>query len=157
MISCISIINIIVIAYIVLGVWMGVLAYSSPDPSSCYFVLGLDKVHSSAEQIKKIASDKNVTVRKGYPVDMAQVYRIFFMWGFWNICAEFIIIGVAVIVYCYRPHVAIYQFFSFSAFVIASSVFHFFLGLNWRFSSAGRAVSGELMDKKASDMSETEW
>lgn len=120
-------------------------------------MLGLDKVHSTEEQVKKLALEKSITIRKGYPIDMAQVYRIFFMWGFWNIFAELMIICFTAVVYCWRPAAAIYQFFSFTLFVIASSLFHFFLGLSWRFSSAGKVVSGDLLEKKAESMSETEW
>ena len=149
--------NILAIVFIVLAAWMAVLAYSSPDPSSCFYVLGLDKVHATVDQVKKLAGKKNIAVRKGYPIDMANVYRIFFMWGFWNICAEFLIIAAAAIMYCWKPSVAIYQFFSFTAFVIASSLFHFFLGLSWRFSSAGKVVSGDMLENKASEMSESEW
>ena len=88
---------------------------------------------------------------------MAQIFRIYFTWGFWNIIAQFIVIAAAIIVYCFKPSVAIYQFFSFTGFIIASSTFHFFLGLSWRFSSAGKAASGDMIAPKASDMSESEY
>uniref|UniRef100_A0A7S3I5K0 Uncharacterized protein n=1 Tax=Favella ehrenbergii TaxID=182087 RepID=A0A7S3I5K0_9SPIT len=89
---------------------------------------------------------------------MAHVYRIFFMWGFWNIVAEFFIIVLAIVVYySWKPAVAVYQFVSFSGFVLVSSLFHFFLGLSWRFSSAGKVVSGELLGKKPTDMAEDAW
>lgn len=156
-VCCISITNIVAITYIILAGWMAILAYRSPDPKSCYFVLGLNKVHSEYDTIKKIASEEEITIRRGYPIDMAHVFRTYFTWGFWNIAAEAIIICFCSIVYCWKPVMACYQFVSFSGFVMVSSLFHFFLGLSWRFSSAGKVVSGDFLGKRPEDTSESAW
>ena len=55
-IICITGAIVVTVAYVVLAVWMAVLAFGGKDPEHCFYIMGLDKVHSSAEEVSEMAA-----------------------------------------------------------------------------------------------------
>jgi len=43
-----------------------------------------------------LANDLKIEIKEGYPVDMAKLFRTWFMWGFWGSILQILIIVAAV-------------------------------------------------------------
>ena len=132
-----------------MSIYCGYYAYANPDPEHCYYVIGVDKVNQSVDAMRDAANEKGVTLRKGYPFDVASLFRTYFVWGFWNIVAQLVVVITSTLIYQCRPDLALFQLFSFTAAIMCSNLFHFFLGILWRFSKVGKTVSGEFLAKEA--------
>ena len=135
------------IGYLVISVFLGIFGYANPDPDSCYYMIGLDRVSRQKDTVKYNAIAKGIAEKKGYPVNIAALFRIFFRWGFWNNIALITIILTAYLLSKWRPDYAKFQLAACSAMALGSSLFHFFLGLSWRFSLAGSIASGSRAEK----------
>ena len=99
--------------------------------------------------IEQQATEKGISMRKGYPIDVAFLFHTFFAWGFWNIVVQVGILLVTALVYClWKPSIALFWLVAFSSAVACSSLLQFFLGLVWRFSYPGKLASGELFVTK---------
>ncbi len=104
-----------------------------------------------------MATDSYISVKRGYPLNMAYLFRIYLRWCFMNMITEVIIVLIVAIVYQFRPTMALYQCVAFTAATLISSVFNFFLGMLWRFSSAGKLASGDFIGHRSLDESQADW
>ena len=144
--GCIALTTIVVVATATLGVYLGMYGYGNSDPEHCYFILGLkDTVRASEEEIKELAGEQGVSISRGYPLDIAWLFRTYFQWGFWNIVIHFLVAIVTGIVYMCNPRYAMFQFGALFCAVETSTFLQFFLGILWRFSSVGKLASGETL------------
>ena len=145
--SCIFIMTSLTLGYLIVTVYLGIFAYANPDPDSCYYTIGLDRVSRQKDTVKFAAIAKGIAEKKGYPVNIASLFRIFFKWGFWNNITLVLIIFTAWVLSKWRPDLAKFQLMACTAMALGSSLFHFFLGLSWRFSLAGSIASGSRAEK----------
>ena len=94
------------VGYLVISVFLGIFGYANPDPDSCYYMIGLDRVSRQKDTVKYNAIAKGIAEKKGYPVNIAALFRIFFRWGFWNNLALITIILTAYLLSKWRPDYA---------------------------------------------------
>jgi len=100
-----------------------------------------------------------IQIREGFPVDMAKIFRAWFRWGFWGSIIQILIIVSFIVVYKFvQGHevVKAMVFLSVQSINCVSTVLWFMCGLFWRFSRAGRVVSGEKLVRTA-EVSDEEW
>ena len=142
---------------IVLGVYLGIFGYAdTTDPDGCFYIMGMGRVVMADEQaLRDQAEAQNVTIGKGYPLNIAHMFRIYFRWGFWNVIAQIIVLIGAFVVYRWNPTMAFFHYVAFSAAIMASALFHFFLGMAWRFSEPGRLAAGEFLEQ--GEKTDEEW
>ena len=135
------------LAYGVLVVYFGIYSYINPDPAHCYYIEGLDTTGMSKAAVISRANELDVTIQPGYPVDVAHLFRVWFMWGFWGSIFQLSIITMflplafilkkdALVIL--RATGLIFQFLS-----CLNGSLWFLLGCFWRFSRSGRTASGE--------------
>ena len=79
-----SVFGILVILYTVLVIYLGIFSYGNPDPVHCYYIDGLDTTGLSKAAVSTLAIERNIPVRTGYPIDVAHLFRSWFLWGFWG-------------------------------------------------------------------------
>lgn len=148
----------IVLLYALFVIYLGVYGYANPDPAHCYYIDGVDTPATSREAAVDIATQRNITIKPGYPVDMAHLFRSWFLWGFWaNIIGLLFHATFVPIFFLYEG--------SFTLKVITYQVFQVLHGCNgliwfimaffWRFSSGGRIAAGEKLDRGVLD--DAEW
>lgn len=91
---------------------------------------------------------------------MAKVFRAWFSWGFWGSIIQILIIATAIPVFTLvnRDYDKIKQivFASVQGLACCSTVLWFIMGCFWRFSTAGRTVAGEKLERTA-EVSDEEW
>lgn len=74
----------IVFIFGLITILLAVYGYKNPDSEECWVVLGLDAPAPSKTAIEIKAATMGVPITEGYPVNMAKVYRTWFIWGFWS-------------------------------------------------------------------------
>ena len=79
-----SIVALVIIALNVLIVFLGIYAYGNPDPLHCYYVKGVDTTAVDKNSALILAEDRAIPVEPGYPIDIAHLFRSWFLWGFWG-------------------------------------------------------------------------
>lgn len=90
----------IVIATVVAGlfftltVYLGIYAYSNPDPNNCWVIKDLDTAATTKAGIIKKGVDMGVTPTEGYPLEMHKIYLAWFRWGFWTKIALFVMMFI---------------------------------------------------------------
>ena len=121
--------------------------YSNPDPQNCFYVDGLETTGKTRLEATTKAIDVQITVPTGYPIDMAHIFRIWFIWGFWDKIYQTIAF-LPVLYLSLTPtqnkliKIAIGILVSLSVLNMALWTI---TGLFWRFSKAGRVTSGEYL------------
>ena len=80
----ITLVSVFVVAYAVFVIYLGLFAYGNPDPSNCFFIDEMDTTATSKFAAVTMAIDRGIRVRKGYPINMAHLFRTWFLWGFWD-------------------------------------------------------------------------
>ena len=149
--------SVVVMTYIALCVLLGYHAYGRPDgESATYYVLGIkDVVSSDREKMVSLASKRGITLPKGYPIDMAYIFNLFFKWGFWNMILLVLVLTGMTIAYNKLEkksfNTVVYYGSALIASLACSALFHLFLGTVWRFSNAGNLVSGQFLDVELFD------
>lgn len=127
-----------VILYTVFVFFLGIYGYNNPDPDACYFIEGLETTElTRADAISKAAS-LGVPVKVGYPVNMAHLYRAWFIWGFWDKLYQLVIVAVFVpLAILMREKMVVplrIVFSGLQSLACCSTMIWFFMGLFWRFS-----------------------
>jgi len=84
LITSIAVVSILTIGYLVLMIFLGIYAYGNPDPKTAFYIFGVDSVALNKETITASAVKFGVTIKPGYPIDMAVLFRSWFLWGFWG-------------------------------------------------------------------------
>ena len=70
--------------YLFFTVYLFIYGYGRPDPNACYFVSGLDQPEKTRDAAIEAAKAANIEVKKGYPINMGHLFRVWFIWGFWS-------------------------------------------------------------------------
>lgn len=136
-------------------IFLGVYGYANPDPISCYYVKGLETTATTKEAIETMAREKDITVRAGYPVDMANLFRAWFIWGFWGAIVNLIIMIMLLIMYYTRKlqlsttNTPLIVGASLCAISGCNGLVWFIIGFFWRFGSAGHIASGDKLEQKS--------
>ena len=152
MIASLTSLGVFCIVYMVFVIYLGVYAYANPDPARCYYVDGLDTTGLSKETVETMAKDQNITVREGYPLDMAHLFRAWFTWGFWGSVVQILIIAIFVPLFClYKNSYKVSQrvFLVMQGLSCCSTFMWFIIGFFWRFSKGGRVAAGDKLDRVA--------
>lgn len=133
-----------------LVVYLGVYGYANPDPEHVFFVDGVETPGVTKEAVEQMAKDKSVEVKAGYPVDMAHLFRAWFIWGFWSHIVGLIIqlVFVPMFFLCrVSSAVPLLTYMALQGINCCNMILWFLMGFFWRFSRAGRITSGEKIDK----------
>ena len=86
--------------YAIFVIYLGIYAYANPDPSHSYYIDGLDTTGMSRMAAETLAKERGIPVKAGYPVDMAHLFRTWFMWGFWGSIAQLMIFAIFIPMFC---------------------------------------------------------
>ena len=100
MIASISVVGTFVVLYAIFVIYLGVYAYGGVDPAHSFYIDGLDTTGLSKASAETMAKDRGVAIRPGYPVDMAHLFRAWFVWGFWGSMIQIIMLGVFIPLFC---------------------------------------------------------
>ena len=73
-----------VILYTIFVVYLGIFSYGNPDPVHCHYIEGLDTPGLSRAAVTTLANERAIPIRAGYPIDVAHLFRSWFLWGFWG-------------------------------------------------------------------------
>ena len=149
----------VIILYAVFMIYLGIYAYGNPDPSRSFYIDGLDTTGLTAEAVETLARSEDIKIRPGYPIDMAHLFRTWFLWGFWGCIFQVCILATVIpLCFCLKSQLNVLNIVGgvFEAISCCSSVAWFILGFFWRFSRAGRVASGEKLDRQAG-LSDDEW
>ena len=89
-------------------------------------------------------------MRDGYPIDMAHLFRTWFLWGFWGsvFTVSFFVALIPLYMKC-KKHLSIMKTVGCIVYMTLScnTAVWFFMGFFWRFSKAGRISSGEKIER----------
>ena len=133
--------------------------YGGPDSKHAFYIDGVDTPAMTKKGAITIATERKIEIKDGYPVDMGKLFRSWFLWGFWGSIVQILIICVFVPVYVLLKaplRTKTIVFIGVQSVQCINTVLWFCLGFFWRFSSGGRGVSGEMLERAAGD-SDEEW
>jgi len=155
-----SVLGVSAILYGVFFIYLGVYGYGNPDPEHAYFIDGVDQTALTKEAAEELASTAGVTVRAGYPIDMAHLFRTWFLWGFWG--SVFMIALLATVTTLYimcKQHLGMIKMIGGISYAVlfCNTAAWFLLGFFWRFSKAGRISSGDKIERPDSTTDNKEW
>ena len=144
--------------YLIFFICEGVYGFGGPDPVHAFYIPGVDTPAITLKGSVTLANDLQVTIKDGYPVDMAKVFRAWFAWGFWGSFIQICIVGayVPLTLYTKENPVKRMAFLSAQGLATCSTVFWYLMGWFWRYSAGGRIVAGEQLER-ASDVSDSDW
>ena len=152
LVTSITIFGLLAIGYLVLMIYLGIYAYGNPDPKTAFYIDGVDAVSLNKEAISASATKYGVTVRPGYPIDMAVLFRSWFLWGFWGCVVQVCILATAIpLCFVFKSHINMFNMciLVLEAVSCCSSFAWLILGFFWRFSRAGRVTSGEKLSRSS--------
>ena len=146
--------SVFAILYTVLVVYLGVYSYGNPDPPHCYYIDGLDTTGRSKAAVTILANDFGIPIRTGYPVDIAHLFRSWFLWGFWGSIAWISLAAVFLPFFILVKNKDLLSVVKITGMILGtlsscSSIVWFILGFFWRFSRGGRTASGEKLERVA--------
>lgn len=146
--------------YAVFVVYLGLYAYGNPDPAHCYFIDGLDTTGTTRANAVTLAEDRGIEVKPGFPIDMAHLFRCWFIWGFWDKMFQISIFAVFLPLSQWNnlrwKRLQTITFLIFQTLAILSFLIWFIVGFFWRFSRAGRVASGDKLERMAGT-TDSEW
>ena len=64
--------------------WIGRYAFGFDDAKNCYFIDELDTPGTSQLDAEQKALALQIPIKPGYPINMAHIFRAWFLWGFWD-------------------------------------------------------------------------
>jgi len=152
MIASLSCAGTFVVLYAIFVIYLGVYAYGSPDPVHSYYIDGLDTTGLSKASAETMAKDRGIAIRSGYPVDMAHLFRAWFVWGFWGSMIQIIMLGVFIPLFCLYKNsfkVSSRVYMIMQGLNCCSTFMWFILGFFWRFSKGGRVAAGDKLERTA--------
>jgi len=147
------------VLYLTFVICEGVYGYGGPDAKHAFYIEGLDTPALSLKGSVILANDLKIDVKEGYPVDMAKVFRAWFLWGFWGSIVQILIVLTFVPIFTLikdNIKVKAIVFASVQGLACCSTILWFIMGLFWRFSQGGRIVAGEKLERTA-EVSDEEW
>ena len=120
--------------------------YSSNDPANAFYIEGVDRPGLTKDAVTALATEANVTVKAGYPVDMGHLFRSWFKWGFWGSFLNIVLMAAFFPLrkFCpgQRSMMKMAYMGSYAALAL-NAVIWFILGFFWRYSRAGRIAAGD--------------
>ena len=149
----------VVILYFVLIIYLGYFAFDNPDPKHCYYTEGLSSPDTSIAEAESEAAKEGVTIRQGYPIDVAHLFRTWFKWGFWTSMLQVqIFIFVLPLNYFCTESVSVFNLCTLvlQGCVCCCGIAWFIFGFFWRFTRAGRVSSGDKLERVPGSTDE-EW
>ena len=158
-VTSITIVSLLTIAYGIFVVYLGVFAHGNPDPPHCYFIDGLETTGLTRATVTTLAFERGIPVRSGYPLDIAHLFRAWFIWGFWTSLIQILIVAVFVPVFRFvETNIDIYKMVALimQGMMCCSTIAWFLLGFFWRYSKGGRVASGDKLEKVAG-VTDEEW
>jgi len=130
--------------------------FMNTDPKDCFYFPGLNEPSRDAYMLKKAAVDADLKDEKGYPLNMARVFKIWFQWGFFTVFAS-LWLSILLFYPIFRGRMG--KIFDskgvcFDMFLVIvgavsalNGIFWLILGGVWRFSKAGKVASGAYLEK----------
>ena len=136
-----------IVSSVIVVVLLAILTFNSPDPNTCWVIVGMDKSERTREQAIISATQLGVQVPQGYPVEMHKVFHAWVAWGFYTSVVFMSIFIFAIILMKYKEKAG--QVISAVNFGISMTNFVIWvlLGTIWRFSAAGNIAAGGLLEK----------
>ena len=139
-------ISVMFLILLTLACFLGFFAFFTPDPEEVYYVPGLSETRKDPDVALAAAKQLNLKVGKDFPLNMASVFHVWFVMGFWTVLNFAVITAMALIssedwkasMNRFRVYLILIQ--------VTVGLFLFvwiFLGVAWRFSDEGRAASGD--------------
>ena len=155
----ITVVSVITILYAIFVVYLGVFAHGNPDPPHCYFIDGLTTTGLTKAAVSTLATERGIPIRAGYPLDIAHLFRAWFIWGFWTSLIQISIVAVFVPVFRYvETNIDIYKMVALvmQGMMCCSTMIWFLVGFFWRYSKGGRVASGDKLEK-VDGVTDEEW
>lgn len=147
------------IVYAIVMIYLGIYAYGNPDPNECFFVDGVESTRRSRAAIIAEAGTLGVEVRPGYPINMATLFRSWFMWGFWGSIFQIALVATLIpLCFVMKSQIPLLNITGgiVQGVICCNNIAWFFLGFFWRFSRAGRVSAGEKLERPA-DITSEQW
>ena len=138
----------------VAGVWttamvyLGIYAYNNPDPKECWVVRDLHSAWPNKADAVARADAMDIDVTSGFPMEMHQVYVVWFLWGFWSK----VILAISLILafstsFCNEYCSKIIVFLA-GGLYSAQGIIWLGIGAVWRYSKAGMVASGDELARR---------
>ena len=139
---------------------IGKYAFGFHDPKNCYYIDGVDTPGTSRLDAEQKAMELQIAVKPGYPIDMAHLFRAWYIWGFWDKVFQLTIIAVffpLIVCTVKNDRLVLVVFWVLQGIAWLSWLVWLILGFFWRFSHGGRVVSGEKLQRVSEGTSDQEW
>lgn len=136
--------------YGIFTIFLAAYGYGGSDPKNCFYVDGVDSVGLTREQAIGTATAAGVQVKAGYPVNMAHLFRGWFLWGFWTSLYTIAIVGAVIPLHIYMPSkrgLVHMVGLILSGISVLNSIIWYLAGFFWRFSRAGRVAAGAQLER----------
>lgn len=138
--------------YSIFTIYMAVYGYGGPDPKNCFYVDGVDSTAITREAAIGTATAAGVQVKAGYPINMAHLFRGWFLWGFWTSLYTIAVLGAVIPLHIYMPSkrslVNLLGLILMGISVL-NSIIWYLAGFFWRFSRAGGVAAGAFIERPA--------
>ena len=159
-ISSFTFCGLVTTAYVVFICFLGIYAYGNPDPPHSYYIEGLETPGLTKNTVRKLAFERGIKIKDGYPVDMGQLFRAWFTWGFWGSIFQVAIFAVFIpmLILMKKKH----QFFTrvtgalLCTLSCCNAMIWITLGFFWRYTKAGMIVTGDKLERPV-DATAQEW
>ena len=147
------------ILYAVLVIYLAIYAFRNPDPRHCYYIPGLDSPATTKSTVLILARDKDIAVKEGYPINIAHLFRAWFVWGFWGSVYQIVIFSVFIpLAFTCTYNLKLLLFSGAVAELLSciNTMVWLILGFFWRYSKGGSTVSGDKLEK-VQGITDEEW
>jgi len=136
--------------YGIFTIYMAAYGYGGPDPKNAFYVDGVDSTATTREAAIATATAAGVQVKAGYPINMAHLFRGWFLWGFWTSLYTIAVLGSVIPLHIYMPSkrslVNLLGVILMGISVL-NSIIWYLAGFFWRFSRAGRVAAGAQLER----------
>ena len=135
-----------VVIILSLSVFYFIFGFVNPDPKDCFYYPGIDVPERDPLLLQTTAISMNLKQLKGYPVNIAHIYRLWFIWGFFSLAGSLALLFLlklgSDLLGKFKTAIMIF----FAVTVALNVIAWLILGGIWRFSNSGKVVSGEKLE-----------
>ena len=145
---------------ITMVVYMGIYAYSNPDPADCFWVEGLTQTSVTSAGATASALASSIVIPEGQPLNVHLVFTTWFAWGFWSCIGPIIAGPVLAIIACLcknQPMVTGILGGLTGCATCVSFLCWFIFGLIWRWGSMGQASTGAALPERDAASTDEAW